>query len=354
MIGPVLLFGSGETSPNGRKAFEVAFRYLSERGQNAPPKVALLETPAGFELNSYQVIGRVASFLEERLQNYNPQTNIIRARKRGTQLSPDDPEIIAPILLADMVFLGPGSPTYAVRQLKDSLAWRAVQYRHRQGGVLALASAAVLSISSYTLPVYEIYKVGEDIHWTEGLDLFGPFGMTTAFIPHWNNNDGGDELDTSRCFMGLERFEQLVAMLPAKTVIAGIGENTALWVDPHTCTCEVVGIGEVVVLREGKEAHFNAGEKFPIEVLNGCGEPESLPDEVLSQMDELVRLNEMGSEREAPVEPAAEVVELAEQRETARKQRDWEQADKLRDQIAGLGWMVTDTPDGPKLEKREE
>ncbi len=48
--GPVVLFGSGETSPSGRKVFDFVMRSLPES-----PQVALLETPAGFELNSDRV-----------------------------------------------------------------------------------------------------------------------------------------------------------------------------------------------------------------------------------------------------------------------------------------------------------
>jgi cysteinyl-tRNA synthetase len=38
------------------------------------------------------------------------------------------------------------------------------------------------------------------------------------------------------------------------------------------------------------------------------------------------------------------------QREGARVRRDWARADALRASIAGLGWRVQDTPDGPQLE----
>jgi cysteinyl-tRNA synthetase len=40
-----------------------------------------------------------------------------------------------------------------------------------------------------------------------------------------------------------------------------------------------------------------------------------------------------------------------EQREVARNQRDWNQADALRQEIIDSGWQVMDTPDGPVLEK---
>ena len=111
--GPVLLFGSGETSPSGRKLFDYVLRNL-----NPTPRLALLETPAGFELNSAQVIGRVAEFLRLRLQNYQPQVEIIPARANGTYFSPNNPEILRPMLEADLLFMGPGSPSYAVRQLR--------------------------------------------------------------------------------------------------------------------------------------------------------------------------------------------------------------------------------------------
>jgi len=82
--GRVVLLGSGETSPSGRKAFEEVFRRFDH-----PPRLALLETPAGFELNSARVIGRVAEFLQHHLQNYQPQVEIVPARKRGSPFSPD-------------------------------------------------------------------------------------------------------------------------------------------------------------------------------------------------------------------------------------------------------------------------
>ena len=135
--GQIVLFGSGETSSTGRRIFDHVFRTLP-----MSPKLALLETPAGFELNSAQVIGRVGEFFSHRLQNYAPQVEIIPARKRGTPYSPDNPDVISPLLHADLIFMGPGSPSYAVRQLRDSLGWYYLIARHRLGSVLALASGS--------------------------------------------------------------------------------------------------------------------------------------------------------------------------------------------------------------------
>jgi cysteinyl-tRNA synthetase len=52
---------------------------------------------------------------------------------------------------------------------------------------------------------------------------------------------------------------------------------------------------------------------------------------------------------EATPDAPGEVRELAEQRERARADRDFEAADRLRDAIRELGWELRDGPDGPEL-----
>ena len=48
----------------------------------------------------------------------------------------------------------------------------------------------------------------------------------------------------------------------------------------------------------------------------------------------------------------AEIVALAEQRTAAKASKDWATADALRAQIDAAGWVLTDTPAGPKLTKK--
>jgi cysteinyl-tRNA synthetase len=47
----------------------------------------------------------------------------------------------------------------------------------------------------------------------------------------------------------------------------------------------------------------------------------------------------------------AEVLALLEKRKAARAAKDWAGSDRLRDEIAALGWQVKDTKDGQKLTK---
>jgi len=52
---------------------------------------------------------------------------------------------------------------------------------------------------------------------------------------------------------------------------------------------------------------------------------------------------------EAAAQAPATVRELAEQREQARGKRDFAAADRLREEIAALGWEVRDGPEGFSL-----
>lgn len=353
------------------------------------PRLALLETPAGFEPNSARVIGRVGEFLVHRLQNYQPQVQIIAARKRGTPFSPDNPEIVAPLLESDLIFMGPGSPTYAVRQLRDSLAWQVLLARHRLGAALVLASAATIALSAIALPVYEIYKVGEDLRWKEGLNFFGSYGLNMVFIPHWNNTEGGEELDTRHCFMGEERFTRLMAMLPEDMTIVGLDEKTALLIDPQSGTCQVIGAGGVTLLHPGhahalygvsqparsrddspapslsaglqallekRGGHYHRyldGQCFPLSDI-GPFHPyhleANLPPEVWQQALEAYQ---HAAEPDTPAGPPQKVLDLLETRQQARQRKDWAAADHLRAEIEALGWLVKDAPDGSQLSRKD-
>lgn len=341
-IGQIAFLGSGETSLAGGRIFEKLARNLPEQ-----LKIALLETPAGFELNSAQVTGRVAEFMETRLQNYKPQIEIIPARKRGTDFSPDDPEILGFLLTADMIFMGPGSPTYAIRQLRDSLAWNITRARHRLGATLVFASAATISVGAWALPVYEIFKVGEDVHAVQGLNLFSDFGLHLSFIPHWNNAEGGEDLDTSRCFVGLDRFNQWCNEVPSENTTLGLDEHTGLIIDFETNECQVHGVSSVSLVRECDPEIYATGAAFPLSELGQVHMPEPLDAGIPEEVWEMVK----AASQQEDEEPSEEVQALVEERRKARDEKNWDESDRLRDEIADLGWQVQDTPEGQKLAK---
>ena len=52
-------------------------------------------------------------------------------------------------------------------------------------------------------------------------------------------------------------------------------------------------------------------------------------------------------EEEAPPEIAA----LAEERQAARKAKNFLRSDQIRDELAAQGWMIEDTPKGPRVKR---
>ncbi|MGD0750776.1 MAG: cysteinyl-tRNA synthetase [Anaerolineales bacterium] len=280
------------------------------------------------------------------MQNFNPHIDIIPARKRGTPYNPDDEQILQPLLHANIIFMGPGSPTYAVRQLRGSLAWELLRARHRLGAALVFASAAVIAIGAYSLPVYEIYKVGEDVSLVPGLDLFSDLNLPLSVIPHWNNTDGGDEIDTSRCFIGIERFIQWCNLLPTGYTTVGLDEHTGLIIDFDTGKCTVSGVSSVTLLRACNPEIFPFGSEFPISKLGSFIYPEK-PDvgisvEAWDMAKSAAEIDNLGA-------VPAEMVRLAKERQQARLRQDWVTADSLRQKITSLGWLVQDTPEGQKI-----
>ncbi len=335
-LGKILLLSSGETSASGRQILDGLLSDL------APPvRIALLETPAGFELNSALVARRVAEFIKKSLRNYAPDVSVLPARRRDGPFSTNDPDLLSAMLEANFIYLGAGSPTYLVGHLENTLAFRYLVGRHRQGATLCFTSAAAIAMGAKTLPVYEIFKAGHDLHWIDGLDLFRLFGFNLAIVTHWNNREGGAQLDTSRCFMGHLRMEQLLNLLPSDTVLLGIDERTGLIFDFPLVSCEVVGEGRVSVLRSGGAHRYAHGTRFPMERLG----PYKPTADIIAYG---LPVRSKSEQQETHIQVPWEVLELIQRREAARRAGNWAEADEIREQVKAIGFRIEDTPEGPR------
>lgn len=335
--GKIALFGSGETAPAGRRVHEALFREME-----TPIRVAILETPAGFQPNSAWVAGRLAEFIERSLQNLHPQVTVVPARRRDGPYSADDHELAKPLLAANYIFAGPGSPSYVAHHLRDTWTWHVIVARQRRGAALALASAAAIAAGAHALPVYEIYKVGADLHWLPGLDLLGPYGLELAIVTHWNNQDGGETLDTCCGFVGQERMARLEAMLPPTTTLLGIDEHTAVVLDFAQQTAHVMGQSGATIRRSSEKHVFVSGQTFDLNALGKVKIPklnEKLPNDVVEAV--------LSAEQSSASLPPG-IAALIEKREIARQEKDWPQSDALREQLADQGYLVEDTPQGPR------
>jgi peptidase E len=258
--GKIVLMGSGELTAT---MVEVHKELLA--GVKNSPKAVFLDTPAGFQLNVDLLSQKAVEYFHSRIQY--PLT--IASFKSTKTTTPYASEQAFHILReADFILIGPGSPTYAVHQWQQTPIPDILKKQIQGGGCLVAASAAALTVGRFTLPVYEIYKVGGDLHWVEGMDILGHFGFNLVVIPHWNNAEGGTH-DTRFCYMGEPRFRKLESLLPEDVSIFGLDEHTACIIDLEKAEVSIKGIGRVTLRRGDAEVTFEKGESFSMEVLRG-------------------------------------------------------------------------------------
>jgi cysteinyl-tRNA synthetase len=68
---------------------------------------------------------------------------------------------------------------------------------------------------------------------------------------------------------------------------------------------------------------------------------------LLARFDQVLGLLE--KPRDAVPEEALKLLEL---RQQARQTKNWAEADRVRNELTTLGWIIQDTPQGPKLKRR--
>jgi hypothetical protein len=129
------------------------------------------------------------------------------------------------------------------------------------------ASAAAITLGAFSMPVYEIYKAGHDVHWLAGLDILSAAGLRVAVVPHFNNSEGGAH-DSRYSYIGERRFLELESQLGDEAWVLGIDENTALTIDLEEQNAEVRGPGTVTVRAEGAARQLRAGSSFPMRELD--------------------------------------------------------------------------------------
>lgn len=355
--GMIALMGSGELTST---MVEVHKELLA--GLVDSPKAVFLDTPAGFELNVDQISQRALEFF--RIHVGHPLS--LASYKSNEKASPYEAEqTFQKLREAHFALIGPGSPTYAVRQWRQTPIPKILIKRVEEGGCLVAASAAALTVGRFTLPVYEIYKVGEDLHWVEGMNILGHFGLNLVVIPHWNNAEGGTH-DTRFCYMGEPRLRELESLLPEDVSIFGLDEHTACLMDLEREEAVIKGIGSVTLRSRGGEMIFEKGERFSLEVLRR-GEaaedwkpmmPKPTPQKLTSdtkgesfweRVHAIEETFRMGLEAHQPKESTNALLEL--DRTIWKAQQDLESEefisqarDTLRELIVSLGVKLDSLP----------
>ena len=251
------IMGSGETAPTMVKVHRELV------GRLGSTSAVLLDTPYGFQENAPELATRAVEYFKTSVNVSITPAGLGRidgadpvALQHGLNLLTD----------ANYVFAGPGSPTFALRQWKGTTIPDLLHTKIRTGGIVTFASAAALTLGSRTVPVYEIYKCGEEPYWLEGLNLLGDLGIPGVVIPHYNNAEGGHH-DTRFCYLGERRLIALEKELDAHEYVLGVDEHTGLVIDFDAGSSRVVGNGVVTLRVDGASRTFASGETIPLALL---------------------------------------------------------------------------------------
>jgi len=322
----------------------------SKGAKPAALRAAVVDTPYAFQANADALSEAATDYFERRL---DLTAEIAAYRRDGDPLSRE--RAVATIRESDVVFSGPGSPSFALRHWTAGPFAELLTAKLEAGGVLIAASAAALTLGRYTAPIYEMYKAGTDPHWLPGLDVLSALDLDLAVIPHYDNAEGGTH-DTRYCFIGERRLEELEHQLPAETALLGIDEHTALVIDAAADRAAVHGRGRVTLRRHGHSTFFNNGQGFELNELRmtGAGRrrrdsatTDGAPNDLEALSRRIVYLEgELAAahDRAQLVEPL--ILQLLEIRRLARDMEQYEAADAIRDRLIELGIEVKDSAAG--------
>jgi cyanophycinase-like exopeptidase len=347
--GRIVLIGSGEIGPSMAPLHRSIVASLPKR--STPSSLVALDGSYDFQTNRAEMGEKIAVFFRSKVGIPTTVIGLPETDRAGADLAPSAlAPTIAGLNAADLIFLGPGSPSRALRRWGGTPIVDQVIARIQNGATLITSSAAAAASGRCTIPVYEIYKAGTNPVWLDGLDIMGALtGLAVAIVPHWNNNEGATH-DTSRCFIGEGRLQQLERTLPDGTAILGIDEHSALTIDLGANSVTVGGKGAVTIRIPGigeTAMHSGATESLATFVAR-FGTAVGAP-----------RLQVATTEAALPVpasatglDVSAAVEQLIALRATARAERRFSDADALRAAIEALGVELVDEPTGARWSLR--
>jgi cyanophycinase-like exopeptidase len=256
------IIGSGETAPTMTAVHAELFQRAGAEAERA----VMLDTPFGFQENADDVAARTVAYFRD---SVGRRVEVASFRDAATATPLEYEQMCAQVAQAGWMFAGPGSPTYAIRQWRNTRVPELLAGKLRDGGVVVFSSAAAVGLGEVAVPVYEIYKVGQAPVWVDGLDLMRHAGLRAAVIPHYNNAEGGTH-DTRFCYLGERRLRVLEASLPEGCGILGVDEHTACIIDVADGSLTVRGRGRVIWRREGAETHWRAPDVVSLEEMTSA------------------------------------------------------------------------------------
>jgi len=323
----ITLFGSGETSPHMAKLYRGLINNFDSKINNN----FLLDTPFGFQENHTILSDKIIRYFSEKVNLKIDSINFPDDNSHNKNIDKN-------ITNSDFIFSGPGSPTYALKIWKKYGIDSLLASKINTGGIIAFSSAAALTFGSHVIPVYEIYKVGEKPKLIPGLNLLNFLHKETLVVPHFNNKEGGDH-DTSHCFIGKKRFDNLIKN--RDILVIGIEEHTSITFNLNNSSIKVDGKGKVFLKSPKGVIEINSGEDLGINEINSNYTP---------LVETKIIRNNKSKEKEGK-KVDIDIDLLVDIRDKARLKKLWDISDQIRDLLISNNIEIEDRPDGSKWKK---
>jgi cyanophycinase-like exopeptidase len=217
-------------------------------------------TPAMLEVEAGLIAGRAPRYVQiptaasaegEQRLHYWVELGKAQAGRLGVEAVPlivrtredaADPDIVAQVAGAGLIYLSGGSPTLLARILRDTPLWSAVVAEWRGGAALAGCSAGAMAMATHVPEMRRPGRPGE-----AGLGLLPQIRV----LPHFDRMLGWMPDVLTRPFFRAEDVH-----------IVGIDEDTAIVGGPEDFT--VQGRQSAWLLSGGKRRQFKAGDQLTL------------------------------------------------------------------------------------------
>ena len=342
-LGTIAILGSGETSPNLVSVHKELLEDCNEKNSSY-----ILDSPFGFQENADLLVDKLIEFYKTSL---NTDIKLATFRKMSDLNTPQFFKSIALLEKAEFIFAGPGSPSYASKLWAEGEIENLFKNHINKGGKALFASAAASTLGEFTLPVYEIYKVGIDPYWEKGLNILKLFNLNCTVVPHFNNKEGGNH-DTSYSYVGAKRVNSLLNI--TYTNLLGIDEHTALIITGRDNKYKVKGLGNVTLVTKDENVVFESGSEGKLSDLQSYlsesnfiesqptkKEKTNIKDELSKKIADL----EIQVENNIKNTHALEMVvnEINQLRKDLRNEKKYDVSDSLRNILENADIQVEDS-----------
>jgi cyanophycinase len=236
MNGVIALVGSGEFTP----AMDDVDRDLLAAVGTDKPRVAIVPTASWPDGET--VFLRWAAMGEAHFAALGATPIPVLIHDRA---GADDPDAVAEIERADLIYFSGGKPGHLLAMLRDSAAGAALRTAHARGAVVAGCSAGAMVLGAHQVRIGSHRILQMPVGWEDALGLVPGI----VVMPHYDA-------------MPETLIAPLALAVPGDSVLVGIDENTALV--GRDGIWQVGGSGRVTIWRGSRRERHRSGSAVSI------------------------------------------------------------------------------------------